>query len=85
LLLAAREMAMTEFFHEHMMRERFRELEALDRKLEEWGWFRCYGKGLNTDRGWRFRVGEAFIRLGRWLQGGVTPMDVADDRGASVR
>lgn len=67
------------------MRERFRELGAPDRKLEEWGWFRRDGKGLNMDRGWRFRVGGGFIRIGRWLQGGVIPMGVADDRGASVK
>ena len=75
---------MTEFFREHMMRERFRELAAVDRRLEAWGWFRRHGKVTAAERGWRFRVGGGFIRVGRWLQKGVTPMDVADDRGASA-
>jgi len=59
---------MTSFFTEYEVGERLRELEALDRKLERWGWFRRH-ETVSAAPGWRFRMGEALIRLGGWLQG----------------
>jgi hypothetical protein len=61
-------MAMTSFFTEYEVGERLRELEALDRRLERWGWFWRH-ENRPPDTGWRFRMGEALIRLGRRLQG----------------
>jgi len=65
---------MTTFFHEHRLQEQFRELSARDRQLEHWGWFRRHEHRLRKT-GWRFRAGEALIRLGCWLQeqAGVRP------------
>jgi hypothetical protein len=60
-------MAMTSFFTEYDVGERLRELEALDRRLERWGWFRRH-ENRPPDTGWRFRMGEALIRLGNRLQ-----------------
>ena len=59
---------MTSFFTEYEVGERLRELEALDRKLERWGWFRRH-ENRPPDPGWRFRLGEVLIRLGCRLQG----------------
>jgi hypothetical protein len=61
-------MAMTDFFREYQVRERLRDPEKLDRRLERWGWFRRH-ENRPPDIGWRFRAGEALIRLGRRLQG----------------
>ena len=62
-----KEMAMRPSFTEHDVSEHFRELEAIDRRLEHWGWFRRHENRL-PHIGWRFRAGEALIRLGRRLQ-----------------
>ncbi len=45
-----------------------RDLEAIDRQLERWGWFRRPDH-LPPAWGWRVRLGKALIRLGRWLEG----------------
>lgn len=58
---------MTHFFYEHGMRQQMRELAALDRQLERWGWFRRH-EHRPRKSGWLFRAGEALIRLGCWLQ-----------------
>jgi hypothetical protein len=58
---------MTFLFTEYEVGERLRELDALDRRLERWGWFRRH-ENRPPDTGWRFRVGEALIRLGNRLQ-----------------
>jgi hypothetical protein len=60
-------MAMTSFFHEQSLREHFRELAAQDRQLTRWGWFRR-NEHRTRRSGWRFRMGEALIHLGCWLQ-----------------
>jgi hypothetical protein len=59
-------MAMRDFY-EHALHEQFRELAARDRQLERWGWFRRH-EHRPRKIGWRFRAGEALIRLGSWLQ-----------------
>jgi len=59
---------MTDFFYEYEASKQFRELEALDRRLEHWGWYRRHETG-SAAPGWRVRVGEALIGLGFWLQG----------------
>jgi hypothetical protein len=59
---------MTYFFDEYQVRERLRELQALDRRLERWGWFRQH-KTAPRAVGWRFRLGERLVRLGFRLQG----------------
>jgi hypothetical protein len=59
---------MTDFLDEYRIRERLRELEALDRRLERWGWFRRHGTAPSVP-GWRFRLGERLVRLGFRLQG----------------
>jgi hypothetical protein len=64
-----KEMAMTTYYHEYRLREQFRALAALDRQLAHWGWFRR-NEGRPPKSGWRFRIGEALIRLGCWLQSG---------------
>lgn len=61
--------AMTDFFFEWAVREQVRELERVDRMLERWGWFRRGGQASERP-GWRFRLGAALVRMGRWLQGG---------------
>ena len=48
---------MTSFFTEYEVGERLRELEALDRRLERWGWFRRH-ENRPPDTGWRFRMGR---------------------------
>lgn len=59
---------MTDFFYEYEVSKQIRELEALDRRLEHWGWYR--GRKIGSAReGWRFRIGEALVHLGYWLQG----------------
>lgn len=60
---------MTDYFHEHTLRERLRELEAVDRRLEHRGWFRR-GAPPPRERGWRYWAGGTLIRLGCRLQGG---------------
>ena len=61
------EMAMTHFYHEHELRQQMRELAALDRQMERWGWFRRHDHRPRR-LGWLFRVGERLIRLGYRLQ-----------------
>lgn len=63
-----KEMAMRRLFTEYDLSIHFRELEAIDRKLERRGWFRRHENHSPHTR-WRFRAGEALIRLGRRLQG----------------
>lgn len=75
---------MTDFFYEYEASKQFRELEALDRRLEHWGWYRRHETG-SAAPGRRFRVGEALIYLGCWLQGrgglaGVGVCKVLDKR-----
>ncbi len=59
---------MTNFYHEWLIQQQFRDLEALDRQLDRWGWFRSFGESARK-RGWRVRVGASLIRVGSWLQG----------------
>ena len=59
---------MTIFFHEYEASRQRRELEALDRKLEHWGWYRRH-EGKSLPAGWRLRVGKLLIALGCWVQG----------------
>ncbi len=67
-------MAMTNFFYEHILREQFRELAMWDRQAERCGWFRRH-ENRPPETGWRFRAGEALIRVGCWLRerGGAQP------------
>ncbi len=55
-------------FYEHTLHEEFRQMAALDRKLERCGWFRRH-EHRPPKIGCRFRAGEALIRLGSWMQG----------------
>jgi hypothetical protein len=66
-------------FEEYEIRKQFQRLEAVDRRLERWGWFRRH-EGRPPETGWRFRAGKALIRLGRRLQegGSSQPARVAD-------
>jgi hypothetical protein len=66
---------MTDYSYEHELQEHFRQLAARDRELTRWGWFRRHEHASRTS-GWRFRAGEALIRLGSWLQkrGGARPV-----------
>ena len=59
---------MTDYFYELSLQEHFRELTARDRQLERCGWFRR-NEHRPRKSGWRFRTGEALIRLGCRLQG----------------
>jgi len=59
---------MTYFFDEFQIRERLRELQELDRRMERWGWFR-WQETAPRGPGWRFRLGEGLVRLGFRLQG----------------
>jgi len=70
---------MRDFFFEYEIRQRLLALEAVDRRLERWGWFRRH-EGRPPETGWRFRAGRALIRLGRRLQerGSSQPARVAD-------
>jgi hypothetical protein len=67
-------MAMDDHFADYILREQFREVAALDRQLTHWGWFRRH-EHRPRKIGWRFRVGDALIRLGCRLQnrGSVQP------------
>ena len=69
-------MAMTHFYYEHELRQQMRELDALDRQLEHWGWFRQQ-EHRPRNRGWLFLAGEALVRLGHWMQGrrGTQPLE----------
>lgn len=58
---------MTHFYYEHELRQQMRELDALDRQLEHWGWFRQH-EHRPQKLGPLYRLGEALIRLGYWLQ-----------------
>ena len=58
---------MTTFLYEYTVREQFREMAAQDRQLTRWGWFRR-SEHRPRQSGWRFRIGEALIRLGCRLQ-----------------
>jgi len=60
---------MTDFFFEWAVREQMRELERVNRTLERWGWCRRGGQASERPE-WRFRLGAALVRMGRWLQDG---------------
>jgi hypothetical protein len=60
-------MAMDDFVADYTLREQFRKVAALDRQLTHWGWYRRH-EHRPRKSGWRFRIGEALIRLGCWLQ-----------------
>jgi len=47
---------MTLYFHEHVLREQFREMAAQDRQLERWAWFQRHVHHPGS-MGWMFRVG----------------------------
>ena len=49
---------MTQFYYEHKLLRQMRELTALDRQLEHWGWFRRH-EHRPRKSGWLFRAGEA--------------------------
>jgi hypothetical protein len=59
---------MTTYYHEHRLREIFRDLAERDRQLTRWGWFRR-NEGHPQESGWRVRTGEALIRLGCRVRG----------------
>jgi hypothetical protein len=59
---------MTYFFYEYEIRKQFQELQALDQRLERWGWFRG-NETSSAAPGWRLRVGNVLICVGRWMQG----------------
>ncbi len=59
---------MTNFFYEWLIRQQLRDLEALDRRLDRWGWFQRFGDSTRR-RGWRVRLGTSLVRVGSWLQG----------------
>jgi len=65
---------MTLYFHEHVLREQFREMAAQDRQLERWAWFQRHVHHPGS-MGWMFRVGEVLVHLGCRLQeqGGARP------------
>jgi hypothetical protein len=60
-------MAMDDYSADYTLREQFRKVAALDRQLTRWGWFRRHEHRPRKTE-WRFRIGEALIRLGCWLQ-----------------
>jgi hypothetical protein len=60
-------MAMDDFLADYTMREKLRELAALDQQLTRWGWFQRH-EHRPRDSGWRFHAGEALIRMGYRLQ-----------------
>ena len=62
-----KEIVMNDYVADYTLRERFREAVARDRQLARWGWFRRHEHRPRKAE-WRFRIGEALIRLGRWLQ-----------------
>ena len=67
-----KEMAMNDYFADYTLREQFREVAARDRQLTRWGWFRR-NEHRPRKAEWRFRIGEALIRLGCRLQKGTAP------------
>ena len=70
---------MNEYFYEHIVREQFRTLAALDQQLTRWGWFERNAQQPRANA-WRVRVGQKLIRLGCWLQGDrVLPARTAKD------
>ena len=58
---------MNDFFTDYTLWEQFRELAARDRQLTRLGWYRRHEHRPRTG-GWRFRIGEALVRLGTRLQ-----------------
>jgi hypothetical protein len=62
-----KEMAMDDYSADYILREQFRKAAALDRQLTRWGWFQHHEHRPRKAE-WRFRIGEALIRLGCWLQ-----------------
>ena len=72
---------MTDFFYEYELREQLRRLEAVDRRLERWGWFRR-GETAREEAGLSFRAGTLLIRLGSWLQRGRGSPEGAQARQA---
>jgi hypothetical protein len=62
-----KEMAMDDYSADYILREQFRKAAALDRQLTRWGWFQCH-EHRPRKIGWRFRIGEALVRLGSRLQ-----------------
>jgi len=59
---------MTILYYEYELLKHMRELEARDRRLEHWGWYRRHETGPLPAE-WRLRVGRALIHLGCWLEG----------------
>lgn len=70
---------MTDFFYEYEVSKKIREIEALDRRLEKWGWYRR-GHHVPEKPGWRFRLGATLVRAGCWLQGVEEPKQVPGTR-----
>ena len=58
---------MTILYYEYEALRQMRELEALDRRMEQWGWYRRHETG-SLSAGWRLRVGRVLIGFGYWLQ-----------------
>jgi hypothetical protein len=63
-------MAMDDYSADYTLREHLRKVAALDRQLARWGWFQRHEHRPRKSE-WRFRTGDALIRLGRWLQKGT--------------
>lgn len=59
---------MNAYFYEHIVREQFRRLAAIDQQLTSWGWFQPNARPSHTSA-WRVQFGQTLIRLGCWLQG----------------
>ena len=59
---------MDAYFYEHIVREQFRKLAAVDQRLTSWRWFQRNAHQSQTST-WRVQVGQTLIRLGCWLQG----------------
>lgn len=74
---------MTDFFCEYMARERRRDLDAVDRQLEQWGWFRR-GVAAPGPAAWRVRVAAALVRLAGWVQGGSGRVEMVRSGGAAA-
>jgi hypothetical protein len=60
-------MAMDDYSADYTLREQFHKVAALDRQLTRWGWFRRHEHRPRKAE-WRFRIGEALIRMGSRLQ-----------------
>jgi hypothetical protein len=58
---------MTDYFHEYVVRELFREGQQMDRQLEQWGWFRGAATPGLPGR-FRVGVGSVLVQLGLRLQ-----------------